>query len=129
MKRSIALLLLLLLLLTACSSPSTEKSKYEIVVVPQAWSQEVEDVIEAHVEELPELNVYQNTSEEPDAKYQALLVEDLMAQEVDAICVDHVDETVAAPVIEQAREAGIVVIIGTDIPAMIDQAAEALAKK
>lgn len=129
MKRSIALLLLLLLLLTACSSPSTEKSKYEIVVVPQAWSQEVEDVIEAHVEELPELNVYQNTSEEPDAKYQALLVEDLMAQEVDAICVDPVDETVAAPVIEQAREAGIVVIIGTDIPAMIDQAAEALAKK
>lgn len=125
MKRAIALLLLLLLL-SGCAGQGTQKSKFEIVVVPQAWSEEVNDLIEAHVEERPELNVYQNTSEEPDALYQALLVEDLMAQEVDAVCIDPVDAEVAAPMIEKAEEAGIVVIVGTDIPVMIDQAAAAL---
>ena len=129
MKRSVALLLLLLLFLTACGAETSAKSKYEIVVVPQAWSEQTDDVIEAHVKDLPELNVYQNTSQEPDAKYQALLVEDLMAQEVDAICIDPVDETVAALVIEQARQVGIVVVIGTDIPAMIDEAIKMLSNR
>ena len=120
------ILLLMLIFLTACGTESGQKSKYEIVVIPQMWSEENSDIIQAHVKDLPELNVYQNTSEEPDALYQALLVEDLVAQEVDAICIDPVDPAAAAPMIEKARQAGIAVIVGDSIPQMIDEAAAAL---
>ena len=123
------LVLLLLLFLTACGTQTAQKSKYEIVVVPQAWSEEIDDAIEDHVKDLPELNVYQNTSEEPDALYQALLVEDLMAQEVDAVCIDPVDEETVMPMIEKAREAGIIVVAGSDIPTMIDRAAMELSRE
>ena len=126
MKGRIALLLLLLLLLTGCAGQGMQKSKFEIVVVPRAWSEEINGVIEDHVADRPELNVYQNTSEEPDALYQALLVEDLMAQQVDAVCIDPVDQTVVAPMIEKAEKAGIVVVVGEEIPAMIDTAAKLL---
>lgn len=126
MKKCIAMLLLLLFL-TACGAQSAQKSKYEVVVVPRAWSEEINDLLEDHVKDLPELNVYQNTSEEPDARYQALLVEDLMAQEVDVICIDPVDGRSVGPMIEKAREAGILVIEGADILQMIDAAAAALA--
>lgn len=125
MKKSLVWLLLLLFL-TACSTGPAQKSKYEIVVVPQMWSEEVNASIEEHVKDRPELNVYQNTAEEPDGLYQALLVEDLMAQEVDAVCIDPVDMEILEPVMEKAEEAGIVVIVGTNIPEMIDLAEKEL---
>lgn len=125
MKKSLVWLLLFLVL-AGCKTTAVQKSKYEIVVVPQVWSEEVNAVIEEHVKDRPELNVYQNTAEEPDALYQALLVEDLMAQEVDAVCIDPVDLEIVTPMMEKAREAGIVVVVGTDIPEMIDLAEKEL---
>lgn len=117
-------LLVWLLLLAGCGGQQTEGGKYEVVIVPQAWSEEVNEAIEAHAAEYAQLNVYQNTSEEPDARYQALLVEDLIAQEVDVICIDPVEEETLAPAIEKAEAAGITVIIGADIPAVLQQAAQ-----
>ena len=121
-------ILLALLLLSGCGAKGEVKTKYEIVVVPQAWSEEVNTLIEDCVKDRPMLNVYQNTSEEPDGLYQTLLLEDLMAQEVDAVCIDPVDAALLAPMIETVEKAGILVIVGEDIPEMIEQAAERLEK-
>ncbi|MBQ9967366.1 MAG: substrate-binding domain-containing protein [Oscillospiraceae bacterium] len=126
MKKYMALLLLLLCL-TGCGRKGMQSEKYEVVIVPQAWSEEADLAIKAEAEDYPMLNIYQNTSEEPDARYQALLVEDLMAQEVDAICIDPVDAEVLAPALEKAEAAGIRIVVGTDIPAMLNEAAERLA--
>ena len=125
MKKIIAFLLAMLLL-SGCGAKGEVKTKYEIVVVPQAWSEAVNALIEETVKDRPMLNVYQNTSEEPDALYQTLLLEDLMAQEVDAVCIDPVDAALLAPMIETVQDAGVTVIVGEDIPQMIDQAAKAL---
>ena len=120
-------LLLVLLCLTGCGRQALRSEKFEVVIVPQSWSEEVELAIESSAAGYPELNVYQNTAEEPDAHYQALLVEDLMAQEVDAICIDPVDADAIAPMLEKAKEAGIEIVVGTDIPAMLAEISEALA--
>jgi len=129
MKKLILLLVsaAMLMGLCACSAGKTTKSLYEIVVVPSAWSDELDGQIKNYVKDRPELNVYQNMVEETDAKYQALLIEDLMAQEVDAICLQPVDETVM-PMVEKARDAGIVVIVGEDLLPMIDRAETELKK-
>ncbi len=114
-------LLLVLLCLTGCGRQEIRSEKFEVVIVPQAWSEAVDREIKAQTESFPMLNVYQNTAEEPDARYQALLVEDLMAQEVDAICIDPVDAEAIAPMLEKAEEAGIEIVVGTDIPAMLTE--------
>jgi len=118
----ILLFLLTALLFAACGSSGQAADKYEIVVVPAAWSEDVDRQIRQHVDGRDTINVYQNTSEEPDGLYQALLIEDLVAQEVDAICVEVVEEALAGPMIEKAQAAGIIVVEGDDFCAMIDQA-------
>lgn len=105
----------------ACSQKTGNKSLYEIVVVPSAWSDELDLQIKDYVKDRPELNVYQNMVEEKDAKYQALLIEDLMAQGVDAICLQPVDGSVL-PMVEKVKENGIVVVMGDDFLPMIDRA-------
>lgn len=128
MKRCIAIVMLLLILAAGCGDQAVESfEKYEIVVVPMAWSDDVDAQVRDHVAGREQINVYQNTSEKPDGLYQALLIEDLMAQEVDAICVEVVDAALAQPMIDKARDAGIVVFEGNDFCAMIDQA-EAMLK-
>lgn len=112
-------LLLVLLCLSGCGSHGVSDEKLEVVVVPQAWSEEVELAIEAQADAYPTLNIYQNTSEEPDARYQALLVEDLMAQQVDAICIDPVDAEAIAPMLEKAEAAGIQVVVGADVSELL----------
>lgn len=125
MKRLFAVLLGLLLL-TGCSAQKT--AKYEIVVVPRQWSAELDRQIEDHVREREDLNVYQNMADEADARYQALLLQDLMAQGVDAVCLTPVEEEAVEDAVLQLEQAGIVVVTGTDVPDMIDRAAELLAK-
>ena len=130
MKKYLALLLTMVLAVSAagCGAAATNQNTLEIVVVPQAWSDELDGQIKAHVKDRPELNVYQNAPEEPDGRYQALLVEDLMAQQVDVICLDVTDPVQAEPKIKAAEEAGILVLTGADFLAMIDQAEEMLSK-
>ena len=130
MKKYLALLLTMVLAVSAagCGAAATNQNTLEIVVVPQAWSDELDGQIKAHVKDRPQLNVYQNAPEEPDGRYQALLVEDLMAQQVDVICLDVTDPVQAEPKIKAAEEAGILVLTGADFLAMIDQAEEMLSK-
>ena len=118
---SVLMIAAMLLSLAACGKKSGNKSLYEIVVVPAAWSDELDAQIKDYVKDRPELNVYQNMVQEQDAKYQALLVEDLVAQGVDAICLQPVDDSVL-PAAQKAEEAGVIVIIGDDILPMIDRA-------
>ena len=59
---------------------------------------------------IPRTQFYQRGTPEIDATLQAQLVQDLIAQGVDAICVVPVDPESLEPVLQQAREAGIVVI-------------------
>ena len=130
MKKCLALLLTMVLAVSAagCGAAATNQNTLEIVVVPQAWSDELDGQIKAHVKDRPQLNVYQNAPEEPDGRYQSLLVEDLMAQQVDVICLDVTDPVQAEPKIKAAEEAGILVLTGADFLAMIDQAEEMLSK-
>ena len=111
----------------ACGAETGKETVYEIVVVPAAWSDELDVQIKEYVKDRPELNVYQNMVQEKDAKYQALLIEDLMAQEVDAICLQPIDDSVL-PMVQKAEEAGIIVITGDDMLSMIDQAEKELKK-
>ena len=129
MKKVFAILIAtcVLLSLCACRGKTGNKSLYEIVVVPSAWSDELDAQIKNYVKDRPELNVYQNMVQEADAKYQALLIEDLMAQGVDAICLQPVDDTVLS-MAEKVEEAGIVVVVGDDLLFLIDRAEELLKK-
>ena len=125
MKKLLAVLLFLLML-TGCSGQKT--AKYEIVVVPRQWSADLDAQIAEHVKERDELNVYQNMCDEADARYQRLLLQDLMAQGVDAVCLVPVDAEDVAETVVRLEQAGILVITGEDVPAMIDRAAERLAE-
>ena len=118
----ICFVLTLGLVLTACTEQTVQRTVYDIAVVPAVWSEELDDQLQAYVEDRPQLNVYQDASETEDGLYQALLVEDLTAQEVDAICLEPVDEALVQPKIDAARQAGVVVVVGNDFYAMVDQA-------
>lgn len=86
---------------------------YEIVVVPKDSSNPWFVRMNVGVEEYAAssgLNVYQKGTAEIDATLQAQLIQDLIAQDVDALCVVPVDLESIEPVLEQARDAGIVVI-------------------
>ena len=118
------ILVVALLMLTGCSAQKT--AKYEIVVVPRQWSQELDRQIEEHVAERDELNVYQNMAQEADALYQKLLLQDLMAQGVDAVCLEPVEKDTVAPMVEELEQAGVVVVTEEDLLYAIDRAAELL---
>lgn len=91
----------------------TEAKDYEIVVVPKdssnPWFVRMETGVSEYAKETG-LNVYQKGTDEIDATKQAQLVQDLIAQGVDAICVVPVDPESLEPVLQKAKEAGIVVV-------------------
>ena len=120
MKKLLALITSLLLL-TGCA-PAAEQTVCNIAVVPQAWSDELNDSIVDYVRDRSHLNVYQTMVDEADGKYQVLLVEDLIAMEVDAICLDPIDEQAMVSVLQKAKDAGVLVFTGEDILALIDLA-------
>ncbi len=112
--------LLLVLAMTFLVSPflfsagqAARDDGYEIVVVPKdssnPWFVRMKEGVDEYREETG-LNVYQRGTAQIDATLQAQLVQDLIAQGVDAICVVPVDIESIDPVLEQARNAGIVVI-------------------
>jgi len=125
MKKLLALLAALLIF-SGCSTTAADHTVYNIAVVPQVWSDELNEEIANHVSDRPQLNVYQTMLDEADGLYQTLLVQDLTAQGIDAICLQVIDSEAMAPMIEQAEAAGVVVVVGEDVSAMIDQAAQLL---
>lgn len=98
---------------TGETGETTEAKDYEIVVVPKdssnPWFVRMETGVTEYADETG-LNVYQKGTDEIDATKQAQLVQDLIAQGVDAICVVPVDPQSLEPVLQKAKEAGIVVV-------------------
>ncbi len=107
------LVLLLSPMMVFASGQQESDGDYEIVVVPKdasnPWFVRMKVGVDEYAEETG-LNVYQKGTAEIDATLQAQLIQDLIAQGVDALCVVPVDLESIEPVLEQAREAGIVVI-------------------
>ena len=105
--------LVLAALLTFCGV-SALADGWEIVVVPKdasnPWFVRMEVGVNEYAQAHPENTIYQRGTPEIDATLQAQVVQDLIAQGVDAICVMPVDPESLEPVLQQAREAGIVVI-------------------
>lgn len=95
---------------TSATSSSGSKS-YKIAVVPKmtniAWFQRMEDGVKAYNQENGTDIFYGGSSEGAD---QASYVESLLAEKWDAICVVPFDSEAIAPVLEKAKEQGIVVI-------------------
>ena len=120
MKKLLALTISLLLL-TGCA-PAAEQTVCNIAVVPQVWSDELNDSIGDYVKDRAHLNVYQTMVDEADSKYQVLLVEDLIAMEVDAICLDPIDEQAMEPMLQKAEDAGVLVFTGEELLPLIDLA-------
>lgn len=111
MKKVLTLVLAALLVLSGISALA---EGWEIVVVPKdasnPWFVRMETGVNEYAEAHPENTIYQRGTPEIDATLQAQLVQDLIAQGVDAICVVPVDPESLEPVLQQAREAGIVVV-------------------
>lgn len=84
---------------------------YKIAVVPKmtniGWFQRMEEGVNAYNAENGTDYVYRGSAEGPD---QAGVVEQMLAEDWDAICVVPFDSESLAPVLERAKEAGIVVI-------------------
>ena len=84
---------------------------YKIAVVPKmtniGWFQRMEEGVNAYNDENGTNYVYRGSAEGAD---QAGVVEQLLAEDWDAICVGPFDSESIAPVLEKAKEAGIVVI-------------------
>ena len=84
---------------------------YKIAVVPKmtniGWFQRMEEGVNEYNEENGTEYVYRGSAEGAD---QASIVEQMLAEDWDAICVVPFDSESLAPVLEKAREQGIVVI-------------------
>lgn len=93
---------------------AAEESKgggYKIAVVPKmtniGWFQRMEEGVNDYNKENGTDYVYRGSAEGAD---QAGIVEQMLAEDWDAICVVPFDSESLAPVLEKAREQGIVVI-------------------
>ena len=116
-------------LLTACgsvgaggsdSSPSagsqggSDSSQYRMALVPKvegiSWFQRMGEGVEEFDEAFDNVDAWQIGPDTEDAAKQVAIIEDLIAQDVDAIVVVPNDPQAVGPVLERAREAGIVVV-------------------
>lgn len=90
---------------------SGDSKEYKIAVVPKmtniGWFQRMEEGVNDYNKENGTDYVYRGSAEGAD---QAGIVEQMLAEDWDAICVVPFDSESLAPVLEKAREQGIVVI-------------------
>lgn len=88
-----------------------DAASYKIAVVPKmtniGWFQRMEEGVKAYNDENGTNYVYRGSAEGAD---QAGIVEQMLAEDWDAICVVPFDSESLAPVLEKARQKGIVVI-------------------
>ena len=107
---------------TALSEAAQEALKYKSDKAPEEWKIAVvvkdstntwftymEDGVNEFAEKY-KLNAFQKGPSSTDAALQIQVVQDLIAQEVDAICVVPIDPASLEPVLQEAMDAGIVVI-------------------
>jgi simple sugar transport system substrate-binding protein len=75
-----------------------------------AWFDRMEEGIAQFGEDYPTVTAFQQGPAQADAALQVQVLEDLIAQDVDALCVIPFQPETLEPVLERAREQGIVVI-------------------
>ena len=116
MKKVVAMLLALMMVLSlaACGSAPADKGGddgYKIAIVPKmtsiAWFERMEAGIKEYNAAKGTNYFYGGSS---DGAGQAAYVEGLLAQDYDAICVVPFDTEAMEPILQKAREQGIVVI-------------------
>lgn len=92
---------------------SAKTGNWKIAVVPKdstsAWFVRMEEGVKKYAQETGN-NSYQKGPSGADASLQVQVVQDLIAQDVDAICVVPIEPDSLEPVLEEARNKGIVVI-------------------
>lgn len=88
-------------------------SKYKIAVVPKdstnAWFVRMEVGVDLYAKETG-INAFQKGPAKTDAAMQVQVIQDLISQDIDALCVVPVDPAALEPVLEEAKNKGIVVI-------------------
>lgn len=107
-------IIVVLSFLAACGPTGTaEEEPYEIAVVVKItgipWFNVVETGVDRAAEELG-VNAYQTGPAEADPAAQVRIIEDLISKGVDAIAVVPNDAQALEPVLQRARDEGIVVI-------------------
>ncbi|MEM6527498.1 MAG: substrate-binding domain-containing protein [Chloroflexota bacterium] len=75
-----------------------------------AWFDRMEQGIEAFNEDYPNVTAFQQGPAQADAAQQVQVIEDILAQGVDALCVIPFQPDTVEPVLERAREEGVIVI-------------------
>lgn len=95
------------------ASDTAEKTDWKIAVVPKdstsAWFVRMEEGVKKYAEATG-INAYQKGPSGADASLQVQVVQDLISQDVDAICVVPIEPDSLEPVLQEARDKGIVVI-------------------
>ncbi|MCU6734395.1 substrate-binding domain-containing protein [Diplocloster agilis] len=90
-----------------------DKSEWKIAVVVKdstnSWFVHMEDGVKKFAADTG-INAYQKGPAQTDAALQVQVVQDLIAQGVDALCVVPTDPATLEPILEEAMNAGIVVI-------------------
>lgn len=93
---------------------ATGDEEFTIVMVAKmdgiAWFDDVRRGVEQYGKDTPGVTSYQIAPETCDNAKQIAMVEDLIAQDVDAIIVIPNDPVAMKPVLQKARDAGIIVI-------------------
>ena len=98
----------------ADAGSESSDGEYEIVLVPKnttnSWFQVIADGGADYAEKTGGINWYMKGSDEADASQQVDIIESLIASDVDALCVVPNDIDALEPVLQKARDAGILVI-------------------
>ncbi len=75
-----------------------------------AWFDRLEEGVEQFGEDYPSVTAFQQGPAQADAALQVQVVEDLLAQGIDSLCIIPFQPESMEPVLERAREEGVVVI-------------------
>lgn len=108
-------------------APTAESDEqFEIVMIAKteglAWFDAMKRGVAEFNDDFADVNAYQHSPEGADAAKQAAMFEDYIAKGVDAICCVPNDPKALIPVVQKAKEAGIVVVIheGEDLAGIAD---------
>ncbi len=122
MKKFFALIMVVVLsmaVFTGCQGGEETKKKgdkdnYKIVVVPKdstnAWFVRMEQGVQRFAKDTG-MDAFQKGPAKTDAAMQVQVIQDLIAQDIDALCVVPVDPAALEPVLKDAMDKGIVVIV------------------
>ncbi len=113
MKRAVGSVFLCAMACVLALSGVASAEKYEIATVVKItgipWFNRLEDGVKKAAADL-DVNAYQVGPSDADPAQQVKIVEDLIAKGVDAICIVPNDAKAMEPVLQKARDKGIVVI-------------------